>query len=50
MDFDEIKKLTSELAIEYAKDLNGFELCSEIECSNHQHNATMINFKTAVPG
>ena len=49
MDFDEIKKLASDLAIKYAKDLNRVEFCSEKECFKHQANAMMINFKTAAP-
>ncbi|KAL4134887.1 hypothetical protein QTP88_006577 [Uroleucon formosanum] len=49
MDFDEIKKWTNDLAIKYDKDLNGFELCSEMECFKHQASALMTNFKMAAP-
>jgi len=48
MDFEKIKKLTSDISTKYAKDLNRFEFCSEIECFKHQANVMMINFKTAV--
>lgn len=36
IDFDEIKKWTSDLAIKYTKYLNGFELCFKTECFKHQ--------------
>jgi len=49
MDFEKIKKLTSDISTKYAKDLNRFEFCSEIECFKHQANATMINFKKSAP-
>lgn len=49
MDFDEIKKWTNDLAIKYNNDLNGFELCSEMEYFKHQTSALMTNFKMAAP-
>jgi len=49
MDFDEIKKWTNDLAIKYDKDLNGSELCSEMECFKHQASTLMTNFKMAAP-
>ncbi|KAL4119377.1 hypothetical protein QTP88_012188 [Uroleucon formosanum] len=35
--------------IKYDKGLNGFELCSEMECFKHQASALMTNFKMAAP-
>jgi len=46
MDFDETKKWTNDLSIKYDKDLNGFELCSEME---YLASAMMKNFKIAAP-
>lgn len=49
MSLVEIRKRSCDLSIKYAEDLNGYELCSELECFIHKGPALMTKFYSATP-